>query len=84
MRTFSYGIFDCHFSIFRPAPPPPRAAALQSSQHEVYEFAARDLVNNVLEGYNATIFAYGQTGSGKVTNRLTIAATLFLSFVSSR
>ena len=24
-----------------------------------------NIVNNVLEGYNGTIFAYGQTGTGK-------------------
>ena len=32
---------------------------------EVYNQAARPLVENVLSGYNATIFAYGQTGTGK-------------------
>ena len=26
---------------------------------------ARPIVDNVLEGYNGTIFAYGQTGTGK-------------------
>jgi kinesin family protein 3/17 len=34
-------------------------------QMEVYNHAARPLVQNVLEGYNGTIFAYGQTGTGK-------------------
>lgn len=34
-------------------------------QMEVYNQAARPLVQNVLEGYNGTIFAYGQTGTGK-------------------
>lgn len=32
---------------------------------EVYNQAARPLVQNVLKGYNGTIFAYGQTGTGK-------------------
>ncbi len=32
---------------------------------EVYEGCGRTIVENVLEGYNGTIFAYGQTGSGK-------------------
>ncbi|XP_064401804.1 kinesin heavy chain-like isoform X2 [Halichondria panicea] len=36
-----------------------------SSQPEVYAVAAKPLVNDVLSGYNATIFAYGQTSSGK-------------------
>lgn len=38
---------------------------LESKQMEVYNQAARPIVENVLEGYNGTIFAYGQTGTGK-------------------
>lgn len=34
-------------------------------QVDVYNIAARPIVENVLEGYNGTIFAYGQTGTGK-------------------
>jgi kinesin family protein 5 len=34
-------------------------------QAEVYEHAARPIVESVLEGFNGTVFAYGQTGSGK-------------------
>lgn len=37
----------------------------ESKQVEVYNQAARPIVENVLEGYNGTIFAYGQTGTGK-------------------
>ncbi|XP_018016363.1 kinesin-like protein KIF3A, partial [Hyalella azteca] len=36
-----------------------------SKQVDVYNLAARPIVDNVLEGYNGTIFAYGQTGTGK-------------------
>ncbi|KAF2352900.1 Kinesin motor domain, partial [Trinorchestia longiramus] len=36
-----------------------------SKQVDVYNLAARPIVENVLEGYNGTIFAYGQTGTGK-------------------
>ena len=36
-----------------------------SNQKEVYDFAARPIIDSVLEGYNGTIFAYGQTGTGK-------------------
>ncbi len=36
-----------------------------SLQQEVYEYAAKPIVESVLEGFNGTIFAYGQTGSGK-------------------
>lgn len=35
------------------------------TQESVYDIAARDRVNAVLHGYNATILAYGQTGAGK-------------------
>ena len=38
---------------------------MDSSQKEIYEYCARDLVESVLSGYNGTIFAYGQTASGK-------------------
>ncbi len=34
-------------------------------QELVYTEVARGAVDDVLRGYNATIFAYGQTGSGK-------------------
>ena len=36
-----------------------------SSQEEVYTATTKHLVDNVLAGYNATVFAYGATGGGK-------------------
>eukprot|EP01118_Nematostelium_gracile_P003663 TRINITY_DN14236_c0_g1_i1.p1 TRINITY_DN14236_c0_g1~~TRINITY_DN14236_c0_g1_i1.p1 ORF type:complete len:269 (-),score=69.42 TRINITY_DN14236_c0_g1_i1:265-1071(-) len=36
-----------------------------SIQCDVYEFAAKPVIDDILTGYNGTIFAYGQTGSGK-------------------
>ncbi|XP_022711381.1 kinesin-like protein KIF3A isoform X1 [Varroa jacobsoni] len=36
-----------------------------SKQVDVYNRAARPIIDNVLQGYNGTIFAYGQTGTGK-------------------
>ena len=36
-----------------------------STQKEIYDYSAKELVESVLAGYNATIFAYGQTASGK-------------------
>ncbi|KAH7656831.1 Plus-end-directed kinesin ATPase protein [Dioscorea alata] len=36
-----------------------------SKQKELYDQAISPVVNEVLEGYNCTIFAYGQTGTGK-------------------
>ena len=34
-------------------------------QVEIYDFLGRETIEDVLNGYNGTIFAYGQTGSGK-------------------
>ena len=31
----------------------------------MYEFLGRETIEDVLMGYNGTIFAYGQTSSGK-------------------
>lgn len=39
--------------------------AENSHQQTVYTKTAYNLVENVLTGYNGTIFAYGQTGCGK-------------------
>ncbi|XWS74207.1 hypothetical protein CRYUN_Cryun02cG0196100 [Craigia yunnanensis] len=36
-----------------------------SQQTELFDLAVSPIVNEVLEGYNCTIFAYGQTGTGK-------------------
>jgi kinesin family protein 5 len=36
-----------------------------ATQTQVYDEAAREIVESVLDGYNGTILAYGQTASGK-------------------
>mmetsp|Transcript_28371 Transcript_28371/g.34633 ORF Transcript_28371/g.34633 Transcript_28371/m.34633 type:complete len:339 (-) Transcript_28371:1932-2948(-) len=36
-----------------------------STQEEVYNTTTKPLIDEVLKGYNCTVFAYGQTGSGK-------------------
>ena len=36
-----------------------------SQQKDLYDQAIIPIVNEVLEGFNCTIFAYGQTGTGK-------------------
>ena len=38
---------------------------MRSSQVDVYDTAAKPIIDSVLEGFNGTIFAYGQTSSGK-------------------
>lgn len=41
-----------------------------STQLEIYKYAAFPIVEKVLKGYNGTIFAYGQTGTGKTYTML--------------
>ena len=36
-----------------------------TEQHVLYDYFGKDIVKDVLSGYNGTIFAYGQSGSGK-------------------
>jgi len=38
---------------------------MTSKQHEIFEYSIKSTVDDVLNGYNGTVFAYGQTGSGK-------------------
>jgi hypothetical protein len=41
-----------------------------STNSEIYNKVAKNLVLSAFEGYNSTIFAYGQTGSGKTYTML--------------
>ncbi|KAJ3276220.1 hypothetical protein HDV01_005668 [Terramyces sp. JEL0728] len=36
-----------------------------NTQLDVFTYSAESIVNDIMDGYNGTIFAYGQTGSGK-------------------
>jgi len=38
---------------------------VRAPQEEIYNLTTRNLVDGVLEGFNATVFSYGATGSGK-------------------
>lgn len=42
-----------------------RAFGPESKQSDVYQVVVAPLINEVLAGYNCTVFAYGQTGTGK-------------------
>ncbi|PWN51431.1 kinesin heavy chain [Violaceomyces palustris] len=42
-----------------------RVFPMGTKQKDVFEFGIKETVDDVLNGYNGTIFAYGQTGSGK-------------------
>ncbi|KAF8894635.1 kinesin heavy chain [Infundibulicybe gibba] len=42
-----------------------RVFPMGTKQLEVFDYGVKDIVKDVLDGYNGTVFAYGQTGSGK-------------------
>ncbi|KAK9446618.1 P-loop containing nucleoside triphosphate hydrolase protein [Limtongia smithiae] len=42
-----------------------RVFGMNSEQSDVFEYSIRSTVDDILNGYNGTVFAYGQTGSGK-------------------
>ncbi|KAI9593739.1 P-loop containing nucleoside triphosphate hydrolase protein, partial [Syncephalis fuscata] len=42
-----------------------RIFGMETRQGEIFEYSLRETVEDVLAGYNGTVFAYGQTGSGK-------------------
>ncbi|KAK9452750.1 P-loop containing nucleoside triphosphate hydrolase protein [Dipodascopsis uninucleata] len=42
-----------------------RVFPMESRQNEIFEYSIRSTVDDILNGYNGTVFAYGQTGSGK-------------------
>ncbi|KAF5315859.1 hypothetical protein D9611_004708 [Ephemerocybe angulata] len=42
-----------------------RVFPMKTQQDEIFEYGVKDIVKDVLDGYNGTVFAYGQTGSGK-------------------
>lgn len=42
-----------------------RVFGAESDQETVFDGIAENTLNEMLEGYNCTIFAYGQTGTGK-------------------
>ena len=42
-----------------------RVFDINTSQIEVYNHAAKPIIESVMDGFNGTVFAYGQTGSGK-------------------
>ncbi len=38
---------------------------MKVKQHEIFDYSIRPTVDDILNGYNGTVFAYGQTGAGK-------------------
>ncbi|KAI1488428.1 kinesin motor domain-containing protein [Biscogniauxia mediterranea] len=53
-----------------------------TTQTEVYEATTKNLLDSVLDGYNATVFAYGATGCGKthtITGTSQMPGIIFLT-----
>ncbi|KAK8111657.1 kinesin-like protein Klp5 [Apiospora kogelbergensis] len=53
-----------------------------TTQSEVYEGTTKNLLDSVLDGYNATVFAYGATGCGKthtITGTTQMPGIIFLT-----
>lgn len=42
-----------------------RVFPMNSRQGDIFNFSIRSTVDDILNGYNGTVFAYGQTGAGK-------------------
>lgn len=38
---------------------------MECKQQDIFDFSIRSTVDDILNGYNGTVFAYGQTGAGK-------------------
>lgn len=38
---------------------------MSSRQQDIFDYSIRPTVDDILNGYNGTVFAYGQTGAGK-------------------
>jgi kinesin family member 11 len=51
---------------------------MYSTQDEVFQTAARPIVDEALAGFNCTIFAYGQTGT-VIMMSVTLSGTFLLS-----
>ena len=46
---------------------------MNSKQQDIFEYSIKSTVDDVLNGYNGTVFAYGQTGSGKTFTMMVIS-----------
>ncbi|KAG8628731.1 hypothetical protein KVT40_002596 [Elsinoe batatas] len=42
-----------------------RVFGMDSRQQDIFDYSIRSTVDDILNGYNGTVFAYGQTGAGK-------------------
>uniref|UniRef100_A0A8C4ZV31 Kinesin-like protein n=1 Tax=Gadus morhua TaxID=8049 RepID=A0A8C4ZV31_GADMO len=61
-----------------------RVFPTNSTQEQVYDTCAKQIVKDVLGGYNGTIFAYGQTSSGKTHTMEVVKIHLLIFFISEK
>jgi len=47
---------------------------MDSKQQDIFDYSIKSTVDDVLAGYNGTVFAYGQTGSGKTFTMMVLSA----------
>lgn len=60
-----------------------RVFQMETKQEEVFEYGVKGIVDDVMDGYNGTVFAYGQTGSGK-SHTMMVSRSFLLLFPSFR
>ena len=56
---------DAHRSSMNPHFAVDHVFSSETMQESVYSTVGKEIINDILNGYNGTIFAYGQSGSGK-------------------
>ncbi|MEW5313230.1 MAG: hypothetical protein WDW38_004816 [Sanguina aurantia] len=63
---------SCRMTLFRPDAPITQSEYVfdkvlgpEATQHDMYACGVKDVIADVLQGYNGTVMAYGQTGAGK-------------------
>lgn len=49
---------------------------MSSKQQDIFDYSIKSTVDDVLNGYNGTVFAYGQTGSGKTFTMMVLLLTM--------
>src|SRR4051794_19736170 len=55
-----------------------RVFDMSCKQSDIFDYSIKPTVDDILNGYNGTVFAYGQTGAGKSYSECRIAAICLL------
>ena len=57
---------------------------MSCKQSDIFDFSIKPTVDDILNGYNGTVFAYGQTGAGKSYTMCVYSESILSSFRMSR